>query len=102
MMNDISTEQSKFVGIYVRVSTDKQVKYGSSLEAQKKEGIVFAKNIFGEDMKYEIYVDEGLSAKGTDKRNDLNRMMLDAKNGKLSAIITYKASRLSRTLSDSL
>lgn len=90
------------IGIYMRVSTGKQVEHGFSLDAQKEEGTQFANRMFGENIAIEYYVDEGISAKSTQGRNDLKRMMKDVKAGNLDAIITWKVSRLSRSLSDSL
>lgn len=61
-----------------------------------------ARRYFGSDITITPYVDEGISGKETTKRANLNRMMNDVKSGKLYAVITYKVSRLSRSLSDSL
>ncbi|WP_212967346.1 recombinase family protein [Lederbergia ruris] len=90
------------IGIYMRVSTGKQVEHGFSLDAQKEEGTQFAYRLFGENITIEYYVDEGISAKSTKGRTDLKRMMKDVATKNLDAIITYKVSRLSRSLSDSL
>ena len=97
MEKDIRT-----VGLYIRVSTSKQAELGFSLEGQKDEGIQTAHKLFGDDINLINYVDEGISAKSTTSRHELNRMMHDVKKGNLDAIITYKVSRLSRNLSDSL
>ena len=72
------------------------------MEGQKEEGIQTAHKLYGDDVTLEFYVDEGISAKSTKSRHELNRMMKDVKKGNLDAIITYKVSRLSRNLSDSL
>lgn len=90
------------IGLYMRVSTGKQVEHGFSLDAQKEEGTQFAYRIFGDNIIIEYYVDEGISGKNTQGRNDLKRMMKDVAAKNLDAIITYKVSRLSRSLSDSL
>lgn len=92
----------KFVAFYIRVSTDRQAQEGYSLDAQKEENLALAKRIFGPDVRWVIYADEGKSGKNTDKRPNLQRMMQDIKAGKIQAVITYKVSRLSRSLSDSL
>ncbi|SCW86734.1 Resolvase, N terminal domain [Paenibacillus tianmuensis] len=102
MLNMLKKQVVMIIGLYIRVSTDKQAQEGYSLEGQAEEGIRVAKKMFGEDIQYELYIDEGLSAKSTYKRIALKRMMNDLKSGKLSAVITYKVSRLSRSLSDSL
>ncbi|RDI40904.1 recombinase family protein [Falsibacillus pallidus] len=98
----MTQQTQKVVGIYIRVSTEKQVQEGFSLDAQKDEDTQFAKKLFGDDVVLRYYVDEGKSAKSTKSRYELQRMMKDVKHGLLSTIITYKVSRLSRNLSDSL
>lgn len=90
------------IGLYIRVSTDKQAQEGYSLEGQQVEGTQLAHKMFGKDIIIKVYIDEGISAKSTKRRTDLNRMLKDVDNGELDAIITYKVSRLSRSLSDSL
>lgn len=92
----------KFVFLYIRVSTDKQAQEGYSLEAQESVDRELAKRVFGPDVKCKVFVDEGKSGKNTEKRTDLNRMMREIKAGKAKGVITYKVSRLSRSLSDSL
>ncbi|MCM3143913.1 recombinase family protein [Brevibacillus sp. MER 51] len=95
-------EDNRIVAFYIRVSTDKQAQEGFSLEAQENVNLDYARRLFGHDVRYEIYIDEGKSGKSTKKRTDLNRMLRDINAGKVKAVITYKVSRLSRTLSDSL
>ncbi len=95
-------KEIKTVGLYIRVSTSKQAELGFSLEGQKEEGIQTAHKLYGDDINLIYYVDEGISAKSTSSRHELNRMMQDVRKGNLDAIITYKVSRLSRNLSDSL
>lgn len=90
------------VALYIRVSTSKQAQEGYSLEGQKAECMNKAKEQFGEDINVEFYVDEGISAKSTKNRHALNQMMRNVMEGKLDAVVTYKVSRLSRNLSDSL
>jgi site-specific DNA recombinase len=96
------TKDTKLIGLYIRVSTGKQVEHGYSLDAQREEGTQVAHRIFGDDITIECYVDEGISAKSMTGRHALNKMMRDVAAGNLDAIITYKVSRLSRSLSDSL
>jgi site-specific DNA recombinase len=100
----VYTMESKrlVIGIYMRVSTGKQVEHGFSLEAQKEEDTQFAYKTFGENITIVYYVDEGISGKSTKGRKDLKRMMNDVAAKNLDAIVTYKVSRLSRSLSDSL
>ncbi|MFD1348603.1 recombinase family protein [Oceanobacillus caeni] len=95
-------KEIRTIGLYIRVSTSRQAEFGFSLEGQKEEGIQTAQKLYGDDVILNFYVDEGISAKSTKSRHELNRMMQDVKKGNLDAIITYKVSRLSRNLSDSL
>lgn len=44
----------------------------------------------------EVYADEGISGKDTQKRKAYQRMMLDAKEGKFDVLIIWKLSRLAR------
>ncbi|WP_342558226.1 recombinase family protein [Metasolibacillus sp. FSL K6-0083] len=90
------------IGIYIRVSTDKQAQEGYSLDAQREEGTKEAYRLFGENIDIKYYVDEGISAKKIAGRKDLLRMMQDVENGHIQVVITYKVSRLSRSLHDSL
>ena len=50
----------------------------------------------------DIYADEGISGTNTKKRKDFNRMIADAKAGKIDYIITKSISRFARNTSDSL
>ncbi|WP_060668633.1 MULTISPECIES: recombinase family protein [Bacillaceae] len=95
-------ENKKVIGLYIRVSTEKQSEHGFSLEAQQEEGTQAAQRTFGQDIVIENYVDSGISGKNIKDRPALNKMLKDVAEGTLDAIITYKVSRLSRSLSDSL
>ena len=83
--------------IYIRVSTDEQVKEGHSLEAQEERLRFFAKsqgwNIF------KVYKDEGFSAKDLN-RPALKDLFYDAKLNRFDVILIYKIDRLSRKLKD--
>ncbi|MFD1606542.1 recombinase family protein [Oceanobacillus luteolus] len=98
----MNIKTKKIVGLYIRVSTNRQLEHGFSLDAQLEEGTKEAHRQFGQDILIESYVDGGISGKNTKDRPALNRMMKDVADGNIDAIITYKVSRLSRSLSDSL
>ena len=71
----------KNAGIYVRVSTERQVQEGYSISAQKENLTNFAK---GHDFKvYDIYADEGISGKNIEGRPDVKRLIKDIKDGKI-------------------
>lgn len=81
--------------IYIRVSTEEQVKHGFSVETQTDTCVQFAMNLGYSVAK--IYVEEGLSAK------DLNRpeaqkllKYCDNTKNKVDAIIIWRLDRLSR------
>ncbi|MFA4844159.1 MAG: recombinase family protein [Candidatus Margulisiibacteriota bacterium] len=87
------------VAIYIRVSTEDQVREGYSLEVQKE----YLTN-YAHQNGYEIfdcYADEGISA-GTTDRPALQRLLKDAKDKKISLVIVYKIDRFSRRLKDLL
>ena len=72
------------VAIYARVSTD-DVCQTTSFELQKK----YYEDFVAQHPKWElvgIYADEGISGTSTKKRDAFNRMMADAKDGKIDLI----------------
>lgn len=92
--NDINQR----IGIYVRVSTD-DVRQTTSYELQKKyyeDFVVHHPNwtLIG------IYADEGISGTSRKHRTQFNRMIDDAKSGKLDMIICKNVSRFARNLAD--
>ena len=61
----------KYVACYARVSTDEQVKFGFSIQAQKDALEKYCKE---NNYKYEFYIDEGISASSM-KRPALQEML---------------------------
>ena len=86
------------IGIYVRVSTD-DVKQTTSYELQKKyyEDFVIKHPNW---TLVDIYADEGISGTSLRKRDQFNRMIADAKAGKLDMIICKNVSRFARNVAD--
>jgi len=84
--------------IYIRVSTEDQVRHGISLQAQeealKNYCIALGYKIF------KIYRDEGISAKDIVHRPQMVQMLADAESRKFQAIFIYKLDRFSRSLMD--
>ena len=82
--------------LYVRVSTEEQVKYGFSLDAQEEDLKNYCKShnysIAG------IYKDEGISASTIKKRKEFMRMLEEVKPGEI--ILFTKLDRFSRNLLD--
>lgn len=85
----------KYVACYCRVSTEEQVKYGFSIQAQKDALEKYCKD---NNYKYEFYIDEGISASSMKKRNALQDML--KKSSFYDMILFTKLDRLSRNVLD--
>ncbi|MCE4952814.1 cassette chromosome recombinase CcrB [Staphylococcus hominis] len=90
--------KKKRIGAYIRVSTERQVE-GYSIDGQITQIEQFCR-FNGYDL-VDIYADRGISGKSMN-RPALQRMLQDAKNGKLDCVIVYKINRLARNTSDLL
>ena len=88
------------VGIYVRVSTD-NVHQSMSYELQKKYYEEFVKR-HPKWQLVDIYADEGISGTSLKHRDAFNRMIADARAGRLDLIITKSVSRFARNVVDFL
>lgn len=90
---------NKTAAIYIRVSTDAQAEEGYSIEAQKEQlsAYCISKGI----KNYEFYIDGGWSGSNIN-RPEIQRLINDSKNGKISHCIVYKLDRLSRSQKDTL
>lgn len=85
--------------IYVRVSTEEQVKEGFSIQAQKESLIEYCKN--NNYKIFDFYIDEGKSARAKIKnRTELCRLLEDVKFKKIDRIIFIKLDRWFRNISD--
>lgn len=86
------------IGIYVRVSTD-DVKQTTSYELQKKyyEDFVIKHPNW---TLVDIYADEGISGTSLRHRDQFNRMIAEAKAGKIDMIICKNVSRFARNVAD--
>lgn len=90
--------KKKLVGGYIRVSTERQVE-GYSIEGQITQIEQYCQ--FNGYVLVDIYADRGISGKSMN-RPELQRMLNDAKNGKLDCVMVYKTNRLARNTSDLL
>lgn len=90
--------KKKLVGGYIRVSTERQVE-GYSIEGQIIQIEQYCQ--FNGYELVDIYADRGISGKSMN-RPELQRMLNDAKNGKLDCVMVYKTNRLARNTSDLL
>jgi len=88
------------VAAYARVSTDSE----EQLNSYKAQLDYYTKLILGNpDWKFvEIYTDPGLSGTQLKKRDDFNRMIQDALDGKIDMIIIKSISRFARNTVDSI
>lgn len=83
--------------IYIRVSTEEQVKEGYSIGAQKERLDAYVKSQGWEIISY--YVDEGISAKDTN-RPELQRMIKTIEDGIIDVVLVYRLDRLTRSVLD--
>lgn len=85
--------------IYIRVSSEEQVKHGYSLQSQRERLIDYCK-----EHRYQlinIYVDEGKSARSKLKnRKALLQLVEDAKKNKFNRIIIWRLDRWFRNIAD--
>lgn len=88
------------VAAYARVSTE-QEEQQSSFEAQVAYYEQYIKNNPSWEF-VEVYADDGKSGTNTKKRDNFNRMISDAKAGKIDIILTKSISRFARNTVDSL
>jgi len=89
------------VALYVRVSTDAQREEGYSVEIQTERLLAYASSLFGSSACTELYIDDGYSGGSLD-RPQMQRLISDAENNRLTHVIVYKLDRLSRSQKDTL
>ena len=86
----------KRVALYMRVSSDQQVKEGDSIPAQRDALTKYAKEkgyiISGE------YLDDGISGTKYSQRDELQRMLSDVQAGKIDLIIFTRLDRFFRSV----
>ena len=85
------------VGLYPRVSTEDQSRFGHSLDEQecRMKQLCEFKNY----EIFKVYREEGVSAKNTN-RPKFQEMIEDVKQGKINKIIIFKLDRLTRSVYD--
>lgn len=84
-------------GLYPRVSTEDQSRYGHSLDEQEEKLRQLCN--FKEYEIYKVYREEGVSAKNME-RPRFKEMIQDMKEGKINKIVVYKLDRLTRSIKD--
>lgn len=97
-IGDLMEENKKIIaGLYPRVSTEDQSRFGHSLDEQEDRLKKLCE--FKDYEIYKIYREEGVSAKDTN-RPKFKEMIQDMKDGKINKIIVYKLDRLTRSIQD--
>ena len=91
-------EERKVVGIYIRVSTEDQVREGFSLGEQEEKLKQLCK--YKDYKVYKIYKDAGISAKNMSGRPAFQQMLEDMRAGKINYIVAYKLDRVTRSVRD--
>lgn len=98
-MKKKQTLDSVSAGLYLRVSSKRQAEEGYSLDAQERNLKDYCRMM--EWNVIEVYKDEGISGKKIE-RPSLQRLLSDAKEGKINKIVTLKLDRISRNVRDML
>ena len=101
MPKDILPEQERrtYAALYMRVSTDAQFEEGYSIEQQTEMLTAFCKAKRIEN--YELYIDPGFSGSNIE-RPEMQRLIHDIRDGKITHVLVYKLDRLSRSQKDTL
>ena len=85
---------------YCRVSTDSKDQINSY-----NSQVTYYKNLIQENPKWifaGIYADPGITGTKTEKRDEFNKMIKDANDGKIDMILTKSISRFARNTLDTL
>ena len=92
------SEEKKKCGLYLRVSTEDQVREGFSLPEQKERLEAFCKFKGYEVIDY--YEDAGISAKTGNHRPEFERLKKDIRAKKINTIVALKLDRITRSIYD--
>ncbi len=84
------------VAIYIRVSTDRQVKEGDSMRDQLSSGQKYI-DTHENMILVDTYIDDGISGQKL-KRNDFQRLLDDVRSGKIDLVIFTRLDRWFRNL----
>lgn len=89
-----ATSLPRKMAIYIRVSTDRQVNEGMSLEKQRQDGIAEAT---ANGYSYEVYEDGGVSGKyDSSERNALRKLVHDIDSNEIGAVWIARVDRMGR------
>jgi site-specific DNA recombinase len=87
------------VAIYIRVSTEEQLK-GFSIEGQLESLHAYSKEF--KMTVFKVYVDAGLSGSSIEGRPALKELLRDAQDACFQTVLCWKLNRLSRNMKDLL
>ena len=94
----MNEKETKIIaGLYPRVSTEDQSRFGHSLDEQEDRLKKLCE--FKDYEIYKVYREEGVSAKNTN-RPKFKEMIQDMRDCKINKIIVYKLDRLTRSIKD--
>lgn len=88
--------------LYIRVSSEQQVKEGYSLEDQEKRLRAYCEAQGWPVCADQVYVDAGLSGKSTAGREAFGRMLQAAERGDIKRVVASKLDRIARNTKDFL
>ena len=91
-------EERKVAGIYIRVSTEDQVREGFSLGEQEEKLKQLCE--YKDYKVYKVYKDAGISAKNMSGRPAFQQMLEDMRAEKINYIVAYKLDRVTRSVRD--
>ena len=91
-------KEKKIAGIYIRVSTEDQAREGFSLKEQE-ERLRMMCSFKGYEI-YDVYSDDGISAKTGNYRPNFERLKQDIIDKKCNTIVVLKLDRLTRSVLD--
>jgi len=92
-------EPTKTAAIYIRVSTEAQRDEGYSIDAQQE--MLIAHCVSKGIRNYACYIDGGFTGSNIE-RPQMQRLISDIRQGKISHVVVYKLDRLSRSQKDTL
>lgn len=99
-LNGKTVNKVKKVAAYCRVSTDSEEQL-NSYQAQVSHYTALIQNNSEWEL-VDIYADEGISGTNSERRPEFQRMIKDAKSGKIDLILTKSISRFGRNTVDIL
>ena len=96
------TIKKQYIGAYIRVSTEKQVKEGESIDAQKHNLFkhIYSLGLVETENEIKFYIDDGFTGSNTN-RPAFQSMLDDIKNEFLVFLYSYDLQRIGRNIDES-